>query len=157
MSKKILYINGSFHTRGDERVDALYTVDGKIEKLGQACDMICLRGEADEVVDFEGKYIYPDFSGFIEEVEFDCSEAGEEMLNVYFKKMAKKAFRKETDMYLEEGNKCDFAVYPVDLLRYATENKYPDAEYLIVDGEIFYDEAEFADEQWMWLLASQQY
>ena len=112
MSKKILYINGSFHTRGKEKVDALYTVDGKIEKLGQACDLIYLREEADQVIDFEGKYIYPDFCGFIEEVEFDCSETGEEMLNVYFKKMAKKAFRKETDKYLEEGDKCE-TIFPL--------------------------------------------
>ena len=157
MSKKILYINGNYYTKGEKRVDALFSVDGKIEKLGQACDLVSLRGEADEVVDFEGKYIYPDFCGLIEEVEFDCSEEGETMLNVYFKKMGKKAFKKETNMYLEEGDDCNLAVYPVDLLKFAGETRYPDAEYLVVNGEIFYNEEEYAEEQWMWLLLNQQY
>lgn len=154
---KVLYKNAKFYTEGKEKVDALYAVDGIIEKLGQECNMMELHQEADEVIDLKEMYAYPDFCRFIEDVEFDLSESGEEMLELYFRKMAKKVLDNKVNMYLEEGDEANFAVYAVDLLKSVSNKGHPDGKYLVVNGEIKYDEEAYADEQWMWLLMTQRF
>lgn len=156
MSRSILFTNGNFYCGKSAFADSLFCCDKKIVKVGTYKEVKKAAKEA-EKVDLNGRFAFPDFSGFIREVEFGCYEGGEEMLSLYDKKMARKVQEEKTDMYLREGDECTFATYDVDLLQNASQGKVPEMKQLIIDGELFYDEDSFAEEQWMWLMMQQYY
>lgn len=157
MSKKVFYVNGNFYTQPPKTATCLYTCDGKIEAIGDMGEIGHLKEEAEETVDLKGMFIYPDFCGFIEEVEFDYSETGDEMLNLYDRKLAKKVLNDDTDKYLEVGDVCNFVAFDMDFIKNTSVERHPASRLLVVNGEVFYDEEAYAEEQWYWLLATQQF
>lgn len=158
MAKKVLYINGKFYNKESAFADSLLCCDGVIEEvILNPMDVEKHKENADEIVDLNGRYAYPDFCGFIEEVEYDFSESGEDMLNIYDKKMAKKILNEEYDKYLGKGEKANFAVYDMDLIKNTDIQKTPPARMLIVNGEVYYDEEDFAEQQFYTLMMSQQF
>lgn len=155
--KKTLYINGKFFVGESEFADSLFCSGEIIKDLGATAEMKKYEEKADEIVDLEERYVFPDFTGFIRNVEYDFSENGEDLLHAYDKKMANKVLADDVNECLQIGDVADFAVYDVDIIKATTYNKIYEARKLIVKGEVFYDEEEYAKEQWYWLLASQQY
>lgn len=158
MAKKVLYTNGKFYIGESAYADSLLCCDGKVEKIIlNSIEAHSYEDNAEEIIDLNGRFAYPDFCGFIEEVEYDFSEGGEEMLNIYDKKMSKKILNDEYHTYIEEGNKANFAVYDLNLIKNTDIQKTPPARMLIVDGEVYYDEEDFAEQQFYTMMMSQQF
>lgn len=157
MTKNVLLTNGKFYTKESVFTGSLFCCDGIIEAIVNEIESEKYKEKADEIIDLKGRFGYPDFSGFIEEIEYDCTDGGDEMLNIYDKKMTKKVLNEEIDMYLEKGSKANIALYDMDLIKNTDIQKSPPVRALIVNGQLFYDEDEYAEEQYFWLMSAQQF
>lgn len=158
MTKKVLFTNGKIYIGESDYADSLLCCDGAVEKIFlNPMEAQNFQETAEKIVDLKGRFAYPDFCGFIEDVEYDFTEGGEDMLNIYDKKMAKKILNDEYHVYISEGDKANFAVYDLDLIKNTDIQRTPPARMLIVNGEVYYDEEDFAEQQFYTLMISQQF
>ncbi len=57
-----LYVNGNFYSFNEKKIEYLGVSQGKIEAMGSLNDLDCIHECAREVIDLEGKSVYPGFT-----------------------------------------------------------------------------------------------
>ena len=156
MGNSIFYTDGKFYLGNNSYANSMFSRDGKVVALGHMEEIGEYKNEADKIVYMEEKYIYPDYTGFIEEVEYDFYETGDELLTLYDKKMAKKVTSGKEMPGFKLGDESTMAVYSSNLMK-LVPGKTMEVRRLIVEDKVIYDEAEYLEEQWYELMLTQQF
>ena len=153
---KIFYIGGGFYIGNKLYADSLYSEDGKIVAVGNMEEIGEYKNKADSIVRLDERYVYPDYTGFIEEVEYDFYDTGDEMLTLYDKKMAKKVTSGKEMPGFKVGDPTNMAVYSGNLMK-LVPGKTMEVRRLILEDKVIYDEEEYLEEQWYELMLTQQF
>lgn len=156
MGNSIFYTDGKFYLGNNSYANSMFTRDGKVVALGDMEDIGGYKNEADKIVRMEEMFVYPDYTGFIEEVEYDFYDTGDELLTLYDKKMAKKVTSGKEMPGFAPGDDATMAVYSANLMK-LVPGKTMEVRRLIVENKVIYDEEEYLEEQWYELMLTQQF
>lgn len=156
MGDSIFYTDGKFYLGNNNYANSMFSRDGKVVALGDMEEIGGYKNEADKIVRMEEQFVYPDYTGFIEEVEYDFNETGDELLTLYDKKMAKKVTGNGGLPGFSVGDESTMAVYSANLMK-LVPGKTMEVRRLIVEDKVIYDEEEYLEEQWYELMLTQQF
>ena len=152
----IFYTDGKFFTGDGRYVDSLFSKDGKVVAVGSMEEIGGYKNEADKIVRMEDRFVYPDYTGFIEEVEYDFNDIGDDLLTLYDKKQAKKVIAGQATEGFKPGDDTNLTVYTENLLK-TVPGKCFEVRKLVLKDQVIYDEEEYLEEQWYEMLLTQQF